>query len=182
MAYRSNLLNSNISPESLARGLGWFSIGLGLSELFMTRKISRAAGLPGKEGVLRVYGAREIGQGVGILASKHANTLSPWIWLRVAGDALDIATAATGLRTGNPRKGRAVLTLLALAGVTMVDAVCATELNAKSKRQARRLNTRDYSDRSGFPEPPEQMRGVARDSATQRVPRKPEPAQPRLSS
>jgi hypothetical protein len=181
MPYR-NMLNSNLSPESLARGLGWFSIGLGLAELLMTRKVSNAAGLPGKEGVLRAYGAREIGQGVGILASKHPNTLAPWIWLRVAGDALDIATAATGLRAGNPKKGRVVLTLLTLGAVTMVDAVCATELNQKSKRQARRLNTRDYSDRSGFPKPPEQMRGVARDSATQRVPRKPEPVQPRLSS
>lgn len=180
MAYR-NVLNSNLSPESLARGLGWFSIGLGLAELLMTRRVSGAAGLPGKEGLLRVYGMREIGQGVGILASKHPRTLAPWIWLRVAGDALDIATAATGLRANSPNKGRTVVTLFALAAVTAIDAVCATELNQKSKRQARRLNTRDYSDRSGFPKPPEQMRGVARDSATQRIPRAPEPVQPRVS-
>jgi hypothetical protein len=180
MAYRNHIFNRTTSAESLARGLGWFSIGLGLAEVLMTRKVSRAAGLPDKEGVLRVYGMREIGQGVGILASKHPHTLAPWIWLRVAGDALDIATVASALRANNPKKGRAVLTLLALAAVTAVDAVCAKELVEKSRRMTH--VHRDYSDRSGFPKPPEQMRGIARDSAVQRVPRKPEPAQPRLSS
>ena len=37
--------------------------------------------------VARAYGLREIGTGIGILASKDP---SPWLWGRVAGDALDV--------------------------------------------------------------------------------------------
>src|SRR4051794_3487068 len=133
MAYRSNVIpNRNVSPEGLARGLGWFSIGLGVAEMLMARRLTRASGLPGKSGVVRFYGLREIGAGIGILSSKHPKKLGPWIWGRVAGDVLDIATAASALRAANSKRGRAAVTLLALAGVTLVDVVCAQQLNKKA--------------------------------------------------
>jgi len=179
MAYQRKLL-PNPSADSIARGLGWFSIGLGVAEILMTRKLARATGLTGQTGILRAYGVREIANGIGILSAQTQKTRAAWVWARVGGDALDIATAAARLNGANPRKRRVVLTLIGLAKITLVDWLCAKELSEKSRRHARVV--RDYSDRSGFPRRPDEMRGVARDSLTQRMPQRPEPVPPRLSS
>jgi hypothetical protein len=63
--------------DEVARGLGYFSIALGVAELSAPGAICRAAGIAGQEGVVRAYGTREIATGVAILAS-HDPT--PWIW------------------------------------------------------------------------------------------------------
>jgi hypothetical protein len=141
----------------MARGLGWFSIALGLSELLMPRKTSRATGLRGSEPTVRAYGAREIATGIGLLASRDP---TPWLWARVGGDALDIATLATSAAGGRERDlQRAVIAIVAVAGVTALDIVCA-EAARRDKQRATQAQ-RDYSDRSGFPLPPQEMRGVA---------------------
>ena len=51
-----------------ARALGWFSIGLGLAELAMPRKLARAAGMPNVPALTRFYGLREIGTGIHLFA------------------------------------------------------------------------------------------------------------------
>jgi hypothetical protein len=141
----------------LARGLGWFSIGLGLAELLAPGKLARLLGMRGEETLLRLYGAREIATGIGILASPQPRA---WIWGRVAGDALDLATLAARLHETLPRHQRNLaLAIGAVAGVTAADIVCARGLEAPRER----VPVRDYSDRSGFPRPPEEMRGAARD-------------------
>ena len=111
----------------LARGLGWFSIGLGTMELLMPGALARLLGLRGQENLVRSYGLREIGTGIGILRSQDP---TGWIWGRVGGDVLDIATVAIGLR--GPRRGNAVLALVSLAGVTAVDAVVGGLLSSKT--------------------------------------------------
>ena len=108
-----------VAPVELARALGWFSIALGTVELAAPRMLTRLLGLRGHEAVVRSYGLREIGTGVGILRSKDPTY---WIWGRVGGDALDIATVAMGL--GGPRRASAALALVSLAGVTAVDVIC----------------------------------------------------------
>ena len=140
--------------ESLARGLGWFSIGLGLAEVLMPRAMARGLGMQGRENVLLLYGLREIVTGIGLLV---ASRRTPWMWGRVAGDALDIATLAAHMRPGQ-RLGPAV-GLAAVAGVTAIDAATAAALSARDRRRAQQFV--DYSDRSGFPRPPAQMRGAA---------------------
>ena len=142
------------SSDSLARGLGWFSIGLGLAEILMPRAMARGLNLRGREQLLLLYGVREIVTGIGLLA---ASKRTPWMWGRVAGDALDIATLASGMQPGR-RIGPAI-GLAAVAGVTAVDLANATALTARDRRRAR--PTVDYSDRSGFPRPAAQMRGAA---------------------
>ncbi len=117
----------NAQALRLARGLGWFSIGLGAAELLMPGALARALGLRGQENLVRSYGIREIGTGIGILRSQDP---TGWIWGRVGGDVLDIATVAIGLR--GPRRGNAVLALVSLAGVTAVDAVCGGLLSGKT--------------------------------------------------
>lgn len=179
MAHPQNFVaKRGISIESMARGLGWFSIGFGLAEIMLARTVSHGVGLPGRTGLVRAYGVREIGQGVGILASKRPRGLARWMWLRVAGDVLDMVTVAAALRATRSRKGRAAAAIASVAGITVVDVICANELRKRAQRQTRVW--RDYGDRSGFPRGTEQMRGVAREWAAQRVGGEQEPARQRL--
>jgi hypothetical protein len=169
MAYQQNS-RSNSSTMALARGLGWFSIGLGLAEMLAPRMLSEQLGMEGKEPLLRFYGAREMAAGVGILMSDNPG---PWIWGRVAGDALDLATLATALAEKNPRKSNVAIALAAVAGVTALDCITAQALTGSSRPVP------DYSDRRGMPRPPEEMRGVARkDFTPSRDMRTPEALQP----
>ena len=163
------------TADSLARGLGWFSVALGLTELLGAESLGRWLGMEEHTGLLRAYGVRELATGVGILSTDDP---TPWIWGRVAGDALDIATLATGLRHDNPARDNVGVALAAVAGVTVLDIVCGQWLSAES---GPRRPPRDYSDRSGLPRPPEAMRGAARDFEVPRDMRIPEPLRPYTS-
>jgi hypothetical protein len=135
------------SADRLTRGLGWFSIGLGLMEIFAAKRMSHALGMPRAEGLIRAYGVREIGAGMMTLSTeKQAGLVS-----RVAGDAVDIVTLAAAMRPDNPKRGNAALALGLVLGVTALD-IIATQ--AVSNRKARRSPGRNYSDRSGFPARP----------------------------
>jgi hypothetical protein len=148
------------STNSLSCGLGWLSIGLGVMGALAPRTVCRALGIPGQEGTIVAFGAREVATGVSILT---ASRRAPLLWGRVGGDALDLAGLAASLHRRNPRKGNVFLALAAVAGVTALDVFCARSLDAE-ENQVESGNTRDYSDRSGFPRPIEQMRGAARDA------------------
>ena len=143
------------STDGIARGLGWFSIGLGLAETLMPRPMARGLGMRGRRPLLLLYGLRALATGIGLLA---ATRRAPWMWGRVAGDALDMATLAAAMRPGQ-RVGPAI-GLAAVAAVTVLDVASATALSARDRRRARPRV--DYSDRSGFPRPASQMRGAAR--------------------
>ena len=141
--------------RSPARALGWFSIGLGLAELAMPRTVARAAAMPNLPRLTRAYGLREIGTGIGILTSKDP---SPWLWGRVAGDALDIATVGAGIFSQR-RPARTLASIAMLLGVAYLDLKVA-EGAPPAKKMAKR-SLRDYSARSGFPRSAAEMRGVA---------------------
>jgi hypothetical protein len=144
------------SSDRLARNLGWFSIGLGLAELFAAHKITSALGMHGKENLVRAYGFREITSGFMTLSvDKQAGLAS-----RIAGDALDIATLATAMRPDNPKRENAALAFAMVAGITLLDIVAT---GASSVRHTRRQGQRrSYGDRSGFPKGVEASRGAAR--------------------
>jgi hypothetical protein len=157
MNIQRKLAGRRAASHSAASALGWFSIGLGLAELLAPRALARLLGMEGREGVLRLYGAREIATGIGILNSSNP---APWVWGRVAGDALDIASLGKGL-VGSEKKGAAVAAIGALAGVTLADIATAqilTELDEKD-----RTYYRDYSTRSGFSRPADSLRGTVRE-------------------
>jgi hypothetical protein len=144
-----------LDAQQLARGLGWFSIGLGVAELLAPRTVARGAGMNGGKGLLRMYGLREIATGVGILTAKNK---APWIWGRVGGDVLDLGTLATRRHANGG--GRSALAMTAVIGVTAADLLCSELLAVQN--QAPRLPMKDYSHRSGFRRPPNEMRGAAR--------------------
>jgi len=99
---------SQSSYDRLARGLGYFSIALGVAELVAPRAICRAAGLKDLEPVIRGYGAREIATGVAILGSILNNAYQsnlgphlpalPGVW----------RTAALGSIAGASNVGRGI--------------------------------------------------------------------------
>jgi hypothetical protein len=138
------------SADNFAVGIGWFSIALGLAELLAPRAMARAAGLHGHETLVRLYGVREIATGVAILAAWDRK---PWLWSRVAGDAVDLATLARG------RRPNSALAMAAVAGVTAADIATAARLQRADRAAMRPVF--DYSDRSGFPKPAAEMRGAA---------------------
>ncbi len=141
-----------------ARALGWFSIGLGVAELVMPRSLARAAGMPNVPVLTRLYGLREIGVGIGLLTSKDP---APWLWGRVAGDALDMATVGAGLLTAG-KPVRTLATLATIGSIAYID--MKTAEGAKPKAQVLGASPYDYSKRSGFPKPAGEMRGVAANS------------------
>ena len=142
---------------TLAQGLGWFSICLGVAELVAPGSLCRAAGFRGRETLVQVYGLRELATGAAILASRDP---TPWIWGRILGDAVDIATLATGLREDNPNRANLVLAIAAVAGVTLLDAICVQELSHAESHDAD-PQVFDYRARTGFPRPAAAMRGAA---------------------
>ena len=167
---------SRSTHDETATGLGWFSIAFGIAELAMPRAIRRAAGIKASDALVRGYGVREIATGVAILMTHDA---TPWIWGRVAGDALDIATVATAppdWRGGDRKKP---WTLGALAVVTAVDLFCAACLTRE--KGGPRTARADYRDRSGFPQGVQAARGAARDFQTPRDFRGPEALRPQTA-
>ena len=175
MTQRRNSSSRGGSADTLARGLGWFSIALGVTEVVGARTLARTLGMEGHETLLRAYGVREIATGIGILSAKDP---TPWIWGRVAGDALDLATLAPALSHDNRERGNVALVLGTVAAVTALDVVCAQRLGAEGAQQPALPPPWDYSDRSGLPRPPEQMRGAARDFEVPRDMRIPELMRP----
>lgn len=144
-------------PDSAAKGLGWFSIALGLTELLGAKQLTRALGMEGKEGLVRAFGARELVHGVLCLSvNSKVGT-----WSRVGGDGLDIATLAAAYNDDNPKKRNVSLALAAVAGVTLLDIATAQGLTARHDRN--RGEKRDYSDRSGYPNGLASARGAAAD-------------------
>jgi hypothetical protein len=120
--------------QKLARFLGFFSLGLGLAELLAPRQMAAVIGIEDDERnrkLLRAMGAREMLNGVAVLASHDPEKA---MWARVSGDAMDLA--CLGEAFANPRNDRkktAFATANVLA-VTAADVLCATRLSSREAR------------------------------------------------
>ncbi len=118
-----------MSQNELARALGWFSIGLGLAEVAATKRLSRLIGVREDHTTLmRLFGLREIVSGIGILASEDP---TPWVWARVAGDALDVAALTAALAEDGSRRGRITTTMAVVSPIVLLDVVCARQLGER---------------------------------------------------
>jgi uncharacterized membrane protein len=123
--------NEQSTGEQLAVGLGWFSMGLGLAELAAPDAVARFIGLRDDEtttSVLRACGAREIGNGLAILMQPDNPA---WLWSRVGGDVLDLASLASAARSDNADQRRVSAASAAVLGVTALDVICARQLSAR---------------------------------------------------
>ena len=114
-----------MTERQLANGLGWFSIGLGLTELLAPGWLGRTAGVGEKTGLLRALGAREAMTGVGVLSQPRP--VVP-MWGRVAGDVMDLGVLAAAARSYDANRRRLMVAAAMVLGVTLLDVACARML------------------------------------------------------
>src|SRR4051794_19311171 len=158
------------AADRIAKGLGWFSIGLGLAEIIAPRRITRALGMQGSESLVRAYGFREIASGLVTLSpDKHIGLCS-----RLAGDAIDVATLLRGMRDDNPKRGNVTVALAMVLGVSLLDLLGAQGVRVRHARA--RGQRRLYHDRSGFPKGIQAAKGAARNVQAPREMRAKPPA------
>jgi len=109
-----------------ATGLALFSLGLGSAQVSMpgavTRLIGADDGPTGRMVTRWVCGVREPAVGLGVGPSSAPN---PWLWSRVAGDALDLGLLAAVLVRHPTRRMRTLSAAAAVLGVTAADVVTA---------------------------------------------------------
>ena len=116
------------SAKRLARGLGWFSIGLGLAEVLAPRAIANISGVSNRStGLIRLYGLREIASGITIFAQKNP---AAGVWSRVAGDMLDLASLGAAVTSPGANKGRVAFATANVLAVTALDVMCAKQLSS----------------------------------------------------
>lgn len=115
-----------MNARQVARGLGWFSLGLGVLELVMPGRITRSLGVQKQDTLVRAYGARELLAGIGLLTQPEA--AAGWVWARVAGDVLDLGTLGMAQPEGVAGRKRTANALALLTAVTVVDVLCARAL------------------------------------------------------
>ncbi|HKS28742.1 MAG TPA: SRPBCC family protein [Pyrinomonadaceae bacterium] len=127
----------NLSAEQLARGLGWFSIGLGLAEALAPGAIARISGVRGQRTLIRLLGLREIAHGVAIFA-QDSRTGKPKeaVWARVAGDALDLACLGAAFASPRTKKGKLAFATANVLTVTALDVICAQALSSTNGKAA----------------------------------------------
>lgn len=130
-----------MSSQQLANGLGWFSIGLGLAEVAAPRMMADLIGVQQDEKtrkILRVYGARELAAGVGILSQSNP---SGWLWARVAGDLLDLSSLCKAMVSEENDRGRVLTATAAVIGTTIADIRCAMQLSSAKENGQTRTST-----------------------------------------
>ena len=132
--------------DRFARGLGYFSVGLGLTEVAATRTLANGIGISDvRPGLIRAMGMREMANGLGILAAPRR---PQWMWSRVAGDAIDIGLLALAFTSPRTRRGRISAAITAVAGVTLLDVICARLLSRS--RRYRQVTRRRLSATRGI--------------------------------
>jgi uncharacterized membrane protein len=122
--------SKRLNEEKIARGLGWFSIGLGVAEIVAPRSLAKLIGVRGDySGLLRMMGAREITSGIGLLTGRQPN--ANWMWSRVGGDAIDLALLGAAFKLKRSNRNKLAIATAAVAGVTALDAICSQRLSRR---------------------------------------------------
>jgi uncharacterized membrane protein len=117
----------------LPQALGWFSVGLGLTELLLPRGTAHAIGAPLRPQVMRGLGARELVSGLGILTGRNTGA---WLQSRVAGDLMDLALLGASYRARRAEPAKLTAATAAVVGVTALDLICSARLSAARKPMA----------------------------------------------
>jgi hypothetical protein len=107
-----------------AKGLGVFSVALGLTQLVAPNWLGINTGVGAHPKWTRVCGARELASGIGVLSGRKPATA---LWARVAGDVIDIGLLGVALFKG-ARRGRVAVVLGAVLGVSLLDLIYARRL------------------------------------------------------
>lgn len=120
---------------SLAQGLGWFSIGLGLAQVAAPRQLARFIGVHDDErntSLMRAIGMRELASGFGILSQRNEGA---WLWGRVLGDTMDLALLGAALSDESNDRQRTLAAASAVLGVALIDAAVARHRSRDHHRE-----------------------------------------------
>jgi hypothetical protein len=111
-----------------AKGLGWFSVGLGLAELLAPKAVAQMIGIRGPSELtkrtLQFYGLRELMAGVAILSRERPTA---FIAGRVAGDVVDLVSLGLAFGSRTNDRGKLAFATAAVAGVTILDIISTAE-------------------------------------------------------
>src|SRR3954470_1376906 len=124
--------------DSLASGLGWFSVGLGLAQLTMPHRVAELVGVEPDDNTLRLMrslGMRELTSGVGILTQPKP---AGWVQSRVIGDLMDLALLGAAMTRDKNNRGRTLAATVAVLGVAGLDLMCSRELSKERKQMEER--------------------------------------------
>jgi len=111
--------------SGLARALGWFSVGLGMTQLLAPRALGRAIGIGERPVLLPLLGLRELGSGLAILQGSQPKLA---IQARVLGDVMDLALLGSALASPRADATRVAAAAGAVLGVTALDVLCVIQL------------------------------------------------------
>jgi|GEM_PF-1146331 len=117
-----------MDANRLSRGLGWWSVGLGLAELTFSERFCQRLGFRGRMEWVRAHGVREILKGVGLLTQPNPR---PWLWGRLVGDAFDLCVMGVTLRRPEVPWAWRLAGAITAVGLTIVDAVAVRGLRTK---------------------------------------------------
>ena len=120
-------LATPVWAKRLSVGLGWFSIGLGLAELAATGPLTRWLGVEDHAKLVRAYGLREVATGMSILMGSR---IAPFLWGRVAGDAVDLASLGAAMRDDDSNRRNLAIAIGAVVGVTALDILAGQRMSA----------------------------------------------------
>jgi uncharacterized membrane protein len=123
--------------QGIARGLGWFSLGLGIVQLVAPRRLLGAIGIrpTGISVTLtRLVGIRELGVVPGLLVTSQP---AGWLAARVAGDMKDLALL--GIARGDEQNHRGLVTMaMAAVGSVLALDLLAVVLARRARRERSR--------------------------------------------
>jgi uncharacterized membrane protein len=125
----------------LARGLGVFSLGLGLVQLLAPRRFLQAIGIGPRDDRVRptrFVGVRELGAAGGLLARRQA---AMWPWARVVGDVMDIGLLSRAMVAPDTNRRRVATALVAVVGITAVDLLAGFVVTNERKPQGTATTT-----------------------------------------
>jgi uncharacterized membrane protein len=131
-----------LPPDGLARALGWFSVALGTAEFIAPAALARLIGAPTDPKIValvRAMGAREVGHGIAIFT--RPGNAGP-VWSRVAGDGADLAFLGAAHGSEQADRRRLMVATAAVAGVTVLDVICAQRLTLRAASRQRSTPTR----------------------------------------
>jgi uncharacterized membrane protein len=127
-----NAALERVSDEQLRQTFGWLSIGLGLAALLAPRGVGELTGIGARTGLLRAIGLRELAAGAGILGARDP---SPWLWSRVAGDAMDLMVlGASSVNPVGRGRLRSAVSMAVVGSIAAADVVASRRLSSPASR------------------------------------------------
>jgi hypothetical protein len=113
---------------AITKGLGWFSVALGLAELVAPRGLAALIGVAPRAGIMRLMGLRELTAGVGIFDQRKPVGA---LWSRIAGDGVDLSLLSAALASRRSAKSRVAAAIATVVAVTILDIYAGTQTSRR---------------------------------------------------